>query len=283
MNDAEYPPPGLNRIGHDQVTNAVSLIREGRVYDLGTEIGGGMPHGPAEVFGPFRWLNYRTPGGGPMREEGFQFSMELIMGSPHQGSHIDALAHIQTDDRIYGGATVDEALGDFGWRQHGAETIQPIVGRGILLDVAASEGVEQLRDDHTIGVDDLERCLERQGTDLRSGDVVLVRTGKIAEFKRGEETFYMTQPGVGRDAGLWLYERGMAVLGTDTSSAEPSPFADATRTLHRALIVERGVHLLEILDLDELAADRVHDFFFTCAPLKLVGATGSWVRPLAIV
>lgn len=75
----------------------------------------------------------------------------------------------------------------------------------------------------------------------------------------------------------------MAVLGADSTGIEPLPFPDPARTTHRAMLVERGVHLVENLYLDELAADGVAEALFVCLPLKITGATGSWVRPVAIV
>jgi kynurenine formamidase len=88
--------------------------------------------------------------------------------------------------------------------------------------------------------------------------------------------------GISREGALWLYEQGMCALGTDTTATEPCPLADLERTRHVAMLVDRGVPLLEILDLDGLAAERVFELLFVCTPLKFVGATGSWVRPIAI-
>lgn len=278
-----YPSPSLERITSQHVVEAMKLVKTGTVYDLGTNLGGNMPRGPEANFGPFRWLNYRTPSAGPTAGTGFQFSMELIMGSPHVSSHIDGLAHIQADDRIFEGHTVDESLGDFGWAHHGIETVQPIVARGVMLDIPRLLGVEKLEDRYAIGSKDLAGAAESQNIDIEPGDVVLVRTGKINEYHAGQESYYGDQAGVDVEGALWLYDRGMSVLGTDTSGTEPLPFADPKNTTHRVLIVERGVHLLEVLDLNELAQHEIYEFLFMCAPHKIVGATGSWVRPIAVV
>lgn len=278
-----YPPPGLERISPESVLAAMKLVETGKVYDLGTNLGGDMPRGPEANFGPFRWLNYRTPHAGPTAGTGFQFSMELIMGSPHVSSHIDGLAHIQAEDRIFGGHTVEDSLGDFGWANHGIETVAPIVGRGVMLDIPSLHGLDKLEDGYAIGADDLSKAADAQGVVIGEGDVVLIRTGKIDEYLAGDESYYGAQAGIDVEGALWLYEKGMSVLGTDTSGTEPLPFEDPGNTTHRALIVERGVHLLEILDLNGLAEDGVFEFLFICSPIKIVGATGSWVRPLAIV
>jgi kynurenine formamidase len=109
-----------------------------------------------------------------------------------------------------------------------------------------------------------------------------VRTGKIREFAGDPVAYEAAQPGVGPSGAIWLYDQGMAVLGTDTTGTEPVPFPDPSATTHRAMLVERGVHLLENLFLDELVRDGVTEAAFVCLPLKLTGATGSWIRPIAI-
>ena len=164
---------------------------------------------------------------------------------------------------------------------YGAETIAPIVGRCLLLDVAG-EG-SQLPDGYEITVEDIETALSSAGVEVHTGDIVLVRTGKIRQFIDDTRAFERSQPGVGAEAAIWLYEHGLSVLGTDTAGTEPMPFANDESTAHRAMLVERGVHLIENLYLEDLSADFVHEAFFAGLPLKFTGATGSWIRPIAIV
>lgn len=279
----ETERPARDRIGVEQRMAALGSVTNGHVYDLGTELSAEMPHGPRETFAPFRLTPYRTPRClTDPAYPGHDFSMDLIMGAPHLGSHIDGFAHIQENGRIFGGIAAAEAFDDFGWKQHGMETVPPIVGRGVLLDVPRSLGMEKLPDDFEILPEHLDRCLAEQGSELHWGDVVLVRTGKMLDYKDDPESYFVAHAGVGLEAALALYERGMSVLGTDTTATEPFPLRDEQHTTHRAMLVRRGVHLLEILDLEALAHDRAYSFLFICLPLKIVGATGSWVRPVAI-
>jgi kynurenine formamidase len=209
--------------------------------------------------------------------------MDLIQGSPHVGSHFDAPAHVQSHGRVFGGHRAADVYGDFGWSANGIDTVAPVVARGILLDVPALLGTSRLPDLFEITVEHVQGCLERQQVEVRSGDVVLVRTGKMADYHGDGSVYFAAGPGVGVDAAVWLHDRGMAILGSDTSATEPFPFPDLERTVHRAMLIERGAYLIEILTLDELAAARAYEFLFVCLPLKLRGATGSWVRPIAVV
>lgn len=273
------------RIGPAEVLTAVGCVSQGRVFDLGTDLHHDMPQGPREVFGGFRITQYHVPrcvtaGADDLVHD---FSMEVVQGAPHLGSHLDAPSHIASRGFHFGGVRAVDAYDDFGWKRNGVETVPPILTRGVLLDVPASEGVERLPDLDEITVERLERCLAAQGTELRRGDAVLVRTGKFADYAGDGGAFFGSQPGVGVDAAIWLHERGMAVLGTDTSATEVYPFPDPGRTVHEAMLVDRGVYLVEILSLDELAAARAYEFLFVCLPLRIRGGTGSWVRPVAVV
>jgi kynurenine formamidase len=267
------------------VLAALRLPRQGRIYELGTTLGSQMPQGPRETFGGFRLTPYRTPrclssGEAP----GFDFSMELITGSPHVGTHFDGLAHIQSFGKTHGGHFARDVFDDFGWRANGLEESAPVVCQGILLDIAAAKGVACLPDGYEITPDDLQRTLAAQQTQLRPGDAVLVRTGWFAaHYECDPDAYFASEPGVGVDAAIWLYERGMRLLGSDTSGTEVTPMPDPGRTTHVAMLVDRGVHLIEIMDLEEIAKERIYEFLFVALPLRIAGGTGSWLRPIAIV
>lgn len=269
----------VGRISQSCIRAALALARRGRVYDLGLEINDRIPHNPN--FVRFSLAFTSTPEGTGAQSP-FQYCAEVITGALHVSTHIDALVHVQADGRIHGGALATEARGDRGWTQQGIETVPPILGRGLFLDVAQAKGVRQLADGAEITVGDVRSALDAAAQQVSRGDIVLVRTGKIREFHSDPAAFQAGEPGVGRDAAIWLYEQGMAVLGTDTTGTEPLPFADPARTTHRAMLVERGVHLIENLALEELSRDMVKEGLFVALPLKISGATGSWVRPVLV-
>jgi kynurenine formamidase len=276
--------PARNRIGPSQVRSAFGLVRTGEVYDLGTELSRRMPVGSPDIFSGFQMTPYRTPRRLVDAEHaGFDFATEVISGSLHLGTHIDGFAHIQSDGLLFGEVPVEAAYDDFGWREHGMETVPPLIGRGVLLDLPQAKGLDRLPDGYEITPDDVQECCAAQETELRQGDAVLVRTGKFLDYHWQPEHYFSPSPGVTRDAAVYLYELGMALLGSDTSTTEPFPLVDTERTTHAAMLVERGVHLVEIMNLEQLADDAVYEFLLICLPLKIVGASGSWVRPVAVV
>ncbi len=270
----------LDRITVERALAALRLPRSGRVYDLGLELHEDIPPGPAT---PFSRAFAVTPEGLGGTAEPYTYCAEVIHSNLHCGTHLDALIHVQAYGRIFGGGLAAEWRDDRAWKAHGAETIAPIVGRCVLLDVAGHQGVAALPDGYEVTVDDLRDVAAAHGLQVSAGDIVLVRTGKVRDYLTAPAAYGATEPGVGVDAAIWLYEQGMAVLGADNTGIEPLPFPDPAHTTHRAMLVERGVHLVENLYLDEMTADGVGEALFVCLPLKIRGATGSWVRPIAIV
>lgn len=275
----------LASLDASRVRAAAELIRDGRVWDLAIELDPARLPPVDERFGrPFQRIDLLSPEGyrEAFRSGASGFHLDAVSGSVHQGTHIDGLAHIVHDGRIFGGTTEAQARDEAGWRVHGAETIPPIVGRAVLIDLVAARGGEALPGSHEIGPEELAGAAEEQGVHIRPGDVVLVRTGKMAQLGDDREGFLERQPGIGVAAAEWLAGRGMAVYGSDTAGTEPQPIGDWSRTVHVALLAERGIHLLEWLDLDGLAGSGRRESFFVAAPLRFRGASGAWLRPVAI-
>ena len=280
---AAAPASALARLGPDDVRGAAALVRDGRVWDLALDLDAAqLPPLDPRYGQPVQRLDLVTPeayqAAFSSGEDGFH--LDAVGGSIHQGTHIDGLMHIVHRGRVFGGAAESEVRGPDGWREHGAETIAPIVGRGVLIDIVAARGAP-LSGSEAIGPAELEAAAADQSVELRTGDVVLVRTGKTAQLRRDRAHFLDRWPGVDVDAASWLADRGMVALGSDTGS-EPQPVTDWDRTVHVELLLRRGIHLLEWLDLEGLAGSGRREFLFVAAPLKIRGATGSWLRPVAI-
>ena len=274
--------PALSRIGEAQRLAALRLAQDGRVFDLGLELGEHVPQGVPGDFVPFSMTWRTTPEGCARAGHAHQFAAETITGTLHVSTHIDGLTHVAAEGKIFGGHDVADVRSDRGFTVGGMEDVPPILTRGIVLDVAGLHGVPALPDGYEVTPKEIKATLRKAGLDIRPGDAVCVRTGKVREYYTDTAAYQRAQPGVGADAAIWMYEAGMAVLGTDTTGTEPLPFLDEHRTTHRVMLVERGVHLIENLYLDEAAEEGVTEGLFVCLPLRITGATGSWVRPVLV-
>ncbi|EAR14824.1 cyclase family protein [Robiginitalea biformata] len=283
----------LNHMTDTSRLKALSGISSGRVYDLSFDYFVGMPsfHSLGDPNYQY-WLTH-TPRGtvvdnpnglGEDMNRLVSYTGDAISMYTHMGTHIDALNHFGLNGKIWNGFSADRHLGDKGWQKAGAETIPPIVARGVLIDIAASKGVDRLTENYRITVEDLKQALTRQRIQIGSGDVVLIRTGQ-GNLYPDRESYLHDYAGISLEAVKWMVEdQGIMLLGADNLSFEafPPEREDNWVPVHTYLLAERGVMFMELVNLEELAADQVYEFAFIGAPLKLRGASGAPMRPLAI-
>lgn len=265
----------------------IEAVAQGvRVFDLGRTLFVGMPQSPNH---PPYWHALPRRHGDMVRADGGSASNDMITMGTHVGTHIDAFAHVSQDGRLLGGVDAYQAAVGGRFAELGAHTIPPIVRRGVLLDVPAALGTpEGCPPGYEITPADLDATLKSQGGEIRAGDVVLVRSGWGRHFDDPDRSVFIGHatgvPGVGEAGARWLAERRVFAAGADTIAFEClRPGAGhGLLPAHRVLLVETGVYIMETLDLEELAARRVHEFVFIASPLKFYGATGSPIRPLAV-
>ena len=261
----------------------IEQVAEATVYDLGRPMRNGMAQSPNHP--PFRHCLDRRHGD-RIRTDGGSAAADLITTGCHVGTHVDALAHVSHEGRLFGGADASEAQATGRFEALGIDELAPFAGRGVLLDIPAVLGVDCCEGGHEITVAELEEAAGRQGTPVRSGDAVLVRSGWGIHFDDVElyQGLGPGVPGVGEAGARWLADRGAALVGADTLAFEciPAGAGHALLPAHRVLLVERGINIIETMDLEALAADRVHEFVFVLAHLNIVGATGAPARPLAL-
>ena len=210
---------------------------------------------------------------------GFMYTTE------HSGTHIDALCHQAEHLRLYGGVEIDARVQTSqGFTALGAETIEPLVTRGILLDIARHRGVDHIGIGNPITREDLEAVVQNQGVSINEGDVVLLRTGNGALWQ--DPTTYLQAGGASASASSWLASRRVRAVGADNVAWDElgvvDPDLKVTLPGHVILLVHHGIYIIENLFLEELARDQRYEFTFICLPLKLRGATGSPVRPIAL-
>jgi kynurenine formamidase len=264
----------------------IDEISRARVFDLEQPRFAGMPSHPVHKPGYFYGLHrrhrdsYRPGQHGPRTgASGVLTMME------HSGTHIDALCHQACDLRLHGDVAVDEVERADGFRAHGAETIRPLLGRGVLLDVAWWKKVEALPPHTSISAEDLEGCARATGVDVRPGDVLLVRTGYGPLWT--DEAAYLTAAGVSKSGNVWAADRRVSAVGADNmawdSMMERDEETKMTLFGHVHLLVRHGIYIMENLNLEELSAAGCREFSFVGVPLKFRGATGSPIRPLALV
>jgi kynurenine formamidase len=252
------------------------------VYDLAHALEPSMPVSPNHPG--YRMALLRRHGD-VVRADGGSAANEMIVLGGHTGTHLDALAHVSHDGKLHGGLSAAEAQVGGRFSALGVETVAPIFCRGVLLDVAGCRG-DPLAAGAPITADELQRVSTSQRTPIPPGGAVLIRSGWARHWD--DPTTYLGHssgvPGPDASAAEWIATARPCVTGHDSMAYEhlPPGAGHALLPVHRILLVEHGIHIVENLDMERLAADKVYEFLFVCLPLKFVGATGSPVRPIAV-
>jgi kynurenine formamidase len=280
----------LNLLTPDVIKSAAASITNGNVYSLGIPIQGkGVP-----------LMDYR---GTPMRltlqdstddgvyevygcHKGTGAHEDVLVMASHTTSHMDALVHVYGDYKHYNGVGHDtmHALG--GAQKLGIEKVGGFAARAVLLDMVKYFGGDD--DWVTLGriitADDLQGAAKAQGVEVRAGDVVLIRTGYLQFWwNNAPNPMPFEQAGIGLDAARWLASMDVVAVGSDNAAVESVPFDDNDfLAVHKVLLVDHGIYMLEFLNLVEPARDGVYEGVITVAPLKVTGATGSPINPIFI-
>lgn len=283
----------MNLQTHETRSEILNRLSPRRVYDLSVDYFIGMPswHGVGDPRYQY-WLTHSPRGtviDDPMNvgrevNEHVSYTGDAVSMYTHMGTHIDALNHFGLNGKIYNGFAADDHLGDRGWTRAGAETIPPIVARGVMIDVPASKSLPMLPDNYRITAQDLKDALRKQQLTLRSGDVVLIRTGRMSLYEKGQ-AFIDNSPGLGGDAARFLAEEGKAmIVGADNLSFEAFPSENKADyvPVHTYLLAQKGVPIIELAFLEELSRDKVYEFAFFGGSLRLRGASAAPMRPIAI-
>lgn len=282
----------LNLLTPDVAREQLARADGGKIFDLSVDLFMGMPTWTAGGEPPYSIWMVHTPRGsvvddpigvGPEQNDHVAWSADAVSMFTHCGTHIDTLNHFGYSGRIWNGFTADDHLGSLHWTVAGADRLPPVIGRGVMVDVPAALGVEVLPDSFAIGPDELKGALSRQGSDLRPGDIVMVRTGRMRHWP-DPAAYLPREPGLNREGAAYLAEAGASLIGSDNIAVEQLPSEDPENwmTVHTYLLAEAGVPMAEVVNLEELAEEQVHEFVFIGASLRLRGATAGPIRPLAL-
>jgi len=257
--------------------NFADALSGKKIYDLGQPMFVGMPHHPAH---PPYLYSLNKLHGEFVYDNGASSSSETITLGGHVGTHIDALTHFSCDGKLHGGVAPRQSYGS-GIEPYSADTIGPIIKRAVLYDVARMMNMDVLPRNFEVTPEHLQSFK----LEPPAGGIALIRTGfskywnDPKQFLTGGKGAVVSGPGPSDRAAHWLSGYKIFAAGSDTIAFELAPSA---MNVHVHLIVENGIHIIECLDLEELARDGVREFTFIALPMKIRGGTGSPIRPIAI-
>ncbi len=277
---------GSNWITPEKILEAVSLVKTGQLYELGNVYERGMP-----LLGDrtYAIVTAGYPTSGVVGEQRLVFNDEFIAGELGQvGTQFDGLAHVgkrmemadgSTEDVYYNGFTGSEMAHAYGLQRLGVEQVKPIVTRGVLIDLAGYLGVERLAEHYEASLVDVRGALARQGmdeSDIRPGDALLFNFGWWSLWPDPITHNQSLIPAIDMEVVQWIIARQPAMVGSDLA------LDGSAMRVHPELVMKNGINNLEFMNFGSLLADEGWEFLFIVTPLRLKGATGSPVRPIAI-
>jgi kynurenine formamidase len=260
------------------------LVGQARVVDLAHALEVGMPQSPNHP--PFR-MRLENRHGDVVNMLGGSMANEIIITGGHVGTHMDALGHVSQDGLLHDCVVAADVQSFRGLSRHGIESFTPYVGRAVLLDVAALHGVAVLPPGYEVTAADLTAASERADVTVEPGDAVLIRTGWSAHW--GDPELFAGQrlgaPGPGVEAGEWLASQSPTVVCGETIAFEciPPGAGHSRLPVHRLILVDAGVYIVEAMRMDELAQLGATEFTVILNPLLVLFATGAPMRPLALL
>lgn len=281
----------LNLISPESMREVMKVADFGKVIDLSVDYFTGMPSFTAGGQPPYQLWMTNTPRGevvddsvgvGMETNKLVSYSGDAVSMYTHTGTHLDTLNHFGYHNKIWNDFDADVHLGSSGWDVCGAEKQPPIIARGVLLDFPAAFGVDVLPESYGITVEDVKHVLNRQKTDIRPGDIVMVRSGMMSLWPG--DAYKVNEPGITRESAEFIASKGAILVGSDSISLEQIPSREEGNWLpvHTFLFAEAGVSIMEVVNLDLLANEEIYEFAFIGAGLKFTGATAAPMRPLAM-
>lgn len=255
----------------------MSELYNQKIIELGHPHHPNIPHHP--LHSPFMYALSRMHGD-VQYEEGVTTANDLITTGTHTGTHIDALGHVACNGEIHGHISIEQHQSKTeGVAYGGVETIQPILTKAHLIDVSHYV----IKGQHKINRALIERVVVDRNIKIKQGDAVFIRTGWDVKFKNTDQFIpkKSTTPGVTLCAVDYLLDLGMTLTGSDTMAYE---YIEGSHLpVHKKLLVDCGIHIIEMLNLEELYNRKIQEFTFICLPLRIVGGTGSPIRPIALI
>lgn len=272
-----------NFLSPEKVIEAAKLIKTGKTYALGVELGRETPAYGTRTFQLFA-VGAGDGSGETVGENKMTFNDDWVMTWVGIGSQLDGLGHLGIDHRYYNGVHVSDFWVADGLTKFGIDKVPPIVTRGVVLDIAGLLDKSMLEAGTAINRKEIEAAMKRQDVTIGKGDVVILHTGWQALATTDPDRFLAGEPGLGLDGAKFLASKNVVAVGADTWGLEVAPGEDPSIIfpVHQELLAKNGIYILENMDTRELVADKGWEFLFVLGQPKLKGAVQAIINPIAI-
>jgi kynurenine formamidase len=281
----------LNLMTTDTTKAILEHLDGSHVFDMNVEYFIGMPSWVAAGDPKYEiWMTHTPQGSvndnlsgiGSEVHEKYSYCGDSIHMYTHCGTHIDTLNHLGHHGTFWNGWTPDKDLGSRIWNKGGLENFPPVIARGILLDIAGLYGVEMLEDGYEVTAEDCQKAAKEAGIEFKKGDVVCVNMGRMNAWP-DFDGYLLNTPGIGLGAAKFLCEEaGAMCIAGDNIGLEPQPYHGQYAPVHCYMFATAGCQIIEVVNMQEIAAEKMYEFAFIGFPMKIRGATGAPMPSVAV-
>jgi len=284
---AEDEVGAANHMSPEQVLMAVKLVKQGQSHPLGIVVDPDMPSFPPRSFA----LQVVQPGQHNGRSLRPQFGWDLVYNDDMAqlwfgtGSQLDGLGHMGEAGTYYNCNEAVDFIDITGLKKLGTHNVPPLVGRGVLLDMAGHFDVTVMAAGQGIAAADIKAAAKAQGVEIRRGDVVLLHTGWTDAMLHSDPTAWASgEPGLTNEAARYLASLQPMAVGSDTWGVDAVPPVEGDRVFygHIEFLRNNGIYLLETMNTGRLAREGVHEFMFVLGQARIKGAVQMIINPVAL-
>ncbi len=276
-----------NHVSPEQVLMATQLVKKGESHPLGIVVDPAMPAFPPRSF----QLQVVQPGQHNGRSLRPEFGWDVVYNDDMAqlwfgiGPQLDGLGHMGEAGTYYNCNEAVDFIDINGLRKLGIHNVPPLVGRGVLLDMAGHFGVAVMAAGQGISAADIRAAAKAQKVELRPGDVVLFHTGWTDGMLQSDPAAWAAaEPGLTNEAARYLASLQPMAVGADTWGVDAVPAVDGDKTFygHIEFLRNRGIYLLETMNTGRLAREGVHEFMFVLGQARVKGAVQMIINPVAL-
>lgn len=273
-----------NLVSAERVKAASGLIKKGITKPLGIVVDNKTPAFPPRTL----TTQVVQPGQqGGLRLFGYKgsYNDDMIQGWLGIGSQLDGLGHLGAEGLYYNCNNEKDFAQITGLTKLGTHAVPPLVGRGVLINMAKHFGVEFMEAGKFFNQAEIEAAAKAQGVEIREGDVVLFYTGWTKHvLPKDPAKWGSSEPGIGEGGISWLASKNVMAVGADTWGVEPVPPEKEGRPFagHVTLLKENGIYILETMETSELVKDGVTEFMFVLGQARIRGTVQAMINPVAI-
>lgn len=272
-----------NLLTPELAAEAAKLVKTGKTYQLGVETNSKSPAYAPRTFNVIV-LQPGQGGGATLGPTKTSYNDDIINGWVGVGSQLDGLGHIGVDNVYFNCNKASDFAAADGLKKLGIEKVPPFVTRGIVLDMTAVIGKSPIPAGTAFNKKEIDEALQKQGLQIKKGDVVLFHTGWQQIADSDPKAFLAGEPGLGKEGAEYLVSKEVVAIGADQWALEVIPFEKGVGVfeVHQILLPRSGVYILENMNTAPLVADKAWEFMFVLGAARVTGAVQAIVNPVAI-